>query len=206
MAASVLSAVVELGCARRLRLTPQELAKIEAKGGGVDDLRVHVRRATILRYDEEAAKESFEVNREVTERQLRKPKVIPIGRGTRGKIIGLGEANGMPILWVSFDLRMCDQIACALGFVQTEDERYKLAVVPERAGYKAPKVFRRREKRRLRMSLGKVEALAEANDVYLTRPKRRKVKKRRIKTIDLDFKKNQRIRERRDVDRPEGVD
>ena len=189
-----------------MRLTPQELAKIEDKGGGLDSLRVHVRRKTILRYDEEEAKESFEVNRQVTERQLREPKVIPIGRGTRGMIIGDGERNGMRILWVSFDLRKCDALDCALGFVRTEDERYKLAVVPRREGYLPAKVYRAREKRRTRLSLGKVEALAEANDVYLSKPKRKRVKKRRIKTIELDFKKNLRIRERRDVDRPDGVD
>lgn len=197
--------LADAGCTRRFRLTPDELARVEEKEGSADDLRVYVRRKTILRHDEESSEESFEVQREVKERRIRRPKVIALGRNTAGKILGVGDRNGMPILWVTFDLKLCDATSCALGFVRTEDERYKLAVVPQLAGYKEPKVFRKREKKRALLTLGKVEALAEANDVYLIKPKRR-VKKRRIKTIELDIKKNviERVKPQREA--PQGVD
>ncbi|MEZ4453370.1 MAG: hypothetical protein R3B09_28155 [Nannocystaceae bacterium] len=191
------------GCARRFKLTPKELEKVEAREGTSEGLRVFVHRKTILFYEEEVSQESFVVDRQIKERRVREPYILPITRGTPGKILGTTEMNGMPILWVTFDVRICDAVECGIGFVRTEDELYKLAVLPLREGYKAPVVYRRTEKKRNRMGLGKVKALAEANDVYVIA---RGKKRRRIKTVHLDIKKNIRETERRKVDRPTGVD
>lgn len=191
------------GCARRFKLTPKELEKVEVREGTSEGLRVFVHRKTILYYEEEVSQESFVVDREIKERRIKEPYILPITRRTPGKILGKTEQNGMPILWVTFDVRICDEVGCGIGFVRTEDELYKLAVLPLREGYKPPVVYRRTEKKRNRMGLGKVKALAEANDVYVIS---RGKKRRRVKTVHLDVKKNIRETERRKVDRPTGVD
>lgn len=202
-ALAVSSLLAHSGCARRFKLTPKELQKVEEREGTSEGLRVFVHRKTILFYEEEVSQESFEVNRQIKERRIREPYILPITRRTPGKILGTTERSGMPILWVTFDQRICDEVACGIGFVRTEDELYKLAVLPLREGYKAPVVYRRTEKKRNKMGLGKVKALAEANDVYVIS---RGKKRRRVKTVHLDIIKNSRETERRKVDRPEGVD
>jgi hypothetical protein len=191
------------GCARRFKLTPKELEKVEARAGTSEGLRVFVHRKTILFYEEEVSQDSFVVDRQIKERRIREPYILPITRRTPGKILGVSEQNGMPILWVTFDQRICDEVACGIGFVRTEDDLYKLAVLPLREGYKPPVVYRRTEKKRNKMGLGKVKALAEANDVYVIS---RGKKRRRVKTVHLDVKKNVRETERRKIDRPTGVD
>ena len=188
------------GCARRVRLTPDRLAEVEARVGSTENLRVFVHRKTIVRWDPAEARGTFEVDKVIKERVDLELKIFPIQRRDAGKIVGVGDRNGMPLLWVSFDGRSCQEPSCALGFVRTEDERYKLVALPEREGYKAPLVFRRNERKRNAMKHGKVKALGEANHVYMAKRRRRGL------TVHLDVKLDAKRRKRRDVEGARGFD
>ncbi|MBK8266199.1 MAG: hypothetical protein IPK80_33340 [Nannocystis sp.] len=195
---SALASLVLGGCARRVRLTPAELERVERRVGSTDPLRVFVHRKVIVRWDPEDVTGTFEVDRVIKERIDVTMKLAAIERRDAGKIVGVGERNGMPLLWVSFDSATCRDPSCALGFVRTEDSRYKLVALPAREGYKEPVVFRRNERRRNVMKLAKAKALGEANHIYMAKRRRRGL------PVHLDVKRDAKKRERRDVEKARG--
>lgn len=196
--------LVASGCERRYRLTPDRLADVEGSVGTLEGLRVYPRARFTIRHEEEQSQETFEAKRNIKIVRTLKPQVVRHRRQDAGKIVAVAQLNQMPIVWVSFDPN-CDEAACALGFVQTEDKRYRLALVPRLAGYKDPEVYRRHatnrkiEKKKW-MKLGTVRALAEANYVYVQK------RGKRAKTVELDVRQDLRERKRPDVKTPGGYD
>ena len=184
------------GCARRFKLPPEELARLDRKARNPEDLYAYPHRRFIVKYVLDTEK-SFELGRQInvdTQKQLDLKVVL---RTASGQIIARDESNGVPRLWVSFSASCNDQ-TCAYGFVRTEDNLYKLAFVPDRPGYKLEAVYRRAERPRQKMKKGKVSALGEANEVYLIK------RKRRVKTIHLDIKKRVREDEIRTIEEEKG--
>ena len=177
--------VASSGCARRFKLTPEELARLDRKARNPEDLYAYPHRRFIVKYTLDTEK-SFELGRTVKQDVQKELDLKVVLRTAAGQIIARDESNGVPRLWLSFS-SSCNEQACAYGFVRTEDNLYKLAFVPDRPGYKLTAVYRRAERPRQKMKLGKVSALGEANEVYLIK------RKRRVRTIHLDVKK--RIRE-----------
>ena len=105
------------------------------------------------------------------------------------------------MLWVIFDPR-CSEPACAYGFVQTEDGRYRLVAIPPLAGHKPnPPVYRGLKWKRRLMTKGKLASLAEANEVYLVKKNNGK-----ILTVELEVKKVVEQRSRTKTGRSRGID
>lgn len=191
--------VAASGCARRYDFTPTELARVQTVSG-VSPLRVYPSTRIISVYDENITDERYRVQREIAESSRRDTKNVVIDRNANGLILEVAELNGKPLLWVTFD-PSCRKVDCAYGFVQTEDERFRLVTVPELEHYKTPHNYRtwRREKRRLQK--GKLASLAEANEVWL-------VKKGNgdLLTIELQVKKVVERRSRSVRQRQRGFD
>lgn len=178
---------ISTGCARRYKVTPEGLAQLERRAGSQDKVFVypHNRLISVYQLDLEKIYKPGQTVKIDVERQIDR---VVLKRSSPGQIIAKGDQNGVPILWVSFDPE-CNDPSCSFGFVRTEDDLYKLAVVPPpRDGYKPAEVYRRSETKRNRMKRRKVKALGEANEVYTVK------RKWRVLTIRLDVKK--RIRER----------
>jgi len=184
------------GCARRFKLTPDELARLDRKARNPEDLYAYPHRRFIVKYVLDTEK-SFELGRQINVDVQKELDIKVVLRTASGQIIARDESNGVPRLWVSFSAS-CNEQACAYGFVRTEDNLYKLAFVPDRPGYKLAAVYRRAERPRQKMKKGKVSALGEANEVYLIK------RKRRVKTIHLDIKKRIREDEIRTVEEEKG--
>ena len=58
---------------------------------------------------------------------------IPFAKSLPGAIVGVDTHEGMPLLWVTFDPQ-CASERCALGFVLSHDQLYRLVHVPRLAG------------------------------------------------------------------------
>lgn len=183
------------GCARRFKLTPQELARLD-RATNPDQIFAYSHKRFIVIYELDTEK-AFELGRTVKVDVERVRPVVFVDRNKAGQIVVRDESNGVPRLWVSFR-KDCNEASCAYGFVRTEDNLYKLAFVPEREGYKLLAVYRKAERPRTRMKKGKVKALGEANEVYLVK------RKRRVKTVYLDVKKRIRENEVRTIEEEEG--
>ncbi|MCA9705647.1 MAG: hypothetical protein KDK70_07360 [Myxococcales bacterium] len=188
---AVLLLLLDTGCARRFKLSDPDLAEAK-ESNALGDLRVYPSNRTISLYDEPAMR-SVTIEREIRQRSRRERRGRILRRNTPGAIIDEGLLNGQKLLWVTFD-RQCATPECAYGFVQVEDARYVLAHVPEREGYKPPRVHRSLVIKRHQMKKGHLRSLAEANQVY------RLKRKRRVPTVFLEVKRaNQdRVEERRD--------
>lgn len=200
-AAALLLALVAGGCARRLDLTPAELARIESTDGDLKTLRVFPKRKLISLYKEEVVAQKYEVGkRKITERGAYRPFKRIIGRKIAGKVVSRTELNGMPVLWIAFD-NTCADTACAYGFVLTELAQYTLFQVPERTGFQTPVNYRRFTFKRNILKLAKQKSLAEANEVFAVTRRSGKVL-----TIDLQIRKDTYRPTRADVERAGGAD
>jgi hypothetical protein len=188
-------------CAKRLILTPGEYERIEKREMAVEDLRVYVGKKLVVLYELEDDAATYKVEKTIkTSAEQNLVRVI-IDKNTKGLILDTEDKNGAPLLWVTFNSR-CKDKDCAFGFVQTEDGVFRLTSVPERDGYKKPRVYYKREKNeKKRMALGKLRSLAEKNDVYLFKNKREK-----IFTIDLIVKKRTDTKRTVKTERGSGVD
>jgi hypothetical protein len=187
--------LVASGCARRFKLTPQELARLD-RATNPDQIFAYSHKRFIVIYELDSEK-AFELGRTVKVDVEKVRPLVFVDRTSAGQIIARDESNGVPRLWVSFR-KDCNDPSCAYGFVRTEDNLYKLAFVPERAGYKLLAVYRKSERPRNKMKKGKVKALGEANEVYLVK------RKRRVKTVHLDVKKRIREDEVRTIEEEKG--
>lgn len=192
--------VSSAGCARRLQLNPDEFERIDKQEQATQALRVYVSKRTVILYEADERNATYEVDRTINTSQDRQLLRVIISRNTMGQIIDKEERNGAPLLWVTFS-RRCSQKDCAYGFVKAEDGVFRLTEVPEREGYKEPRVYRysdRNEKKR--MKLNKLRSLAEKNDVYVLTKKNGKTK-----TIDLIVKKRNKARRQTTTVRDGGV-
>jgi len=183
-------------CAARYQLLDADLD--EARGqGSLEALRVYPSHRTISVYDEPDTR-MVTVDREIRQRSTKERRKRILTIDTPGAIVAEAELNGAKLLWVTFD-RTCTTPECAYGFVQTEDGRYRLVHVPEREGFAAPVVHRGWVGKRRKMTRGNLYQLAEANTVYRTK------RKKRVRTVFLEVKKDIRKRVRGQSTREPGV-
>lgn len=182
-------------CVARYQLRDADLIEAKAQQS-LSALRVYPSNRTISVYDEDASR-TVVVSREIRDRSTKARRKRLLRLQTSGAIIGEGLLNGAALLWVTFDQR-CVQPDCAYGFVRTEDGRYRLVHVPEREGFRAPRVYRGWVAKRRQMSRGNLYALAEANAVY-------RLVRKRPKTVFLEVKKEIRDRTRGGREREPGV-
>lgn len=175
------------GCARRLDLTPSEFERLQGDDPGLEKLRVFPHRMLLSDYPMLADNLSRSVTkRKVIERGAREVWKRPVKRRTPGKILKVGELNGMPLLWVTFRSD-CSEPTCAYSFVQTERQRYALVSVPPLEGYKEPSNYRRNRLKRNRLRPMRVQSMVEVNEV-LAAPRR----SGKGKPIDLQIRKDRR--------------
>lgn len=195
------TALAASACARRLDLTPTELARIKDKDNELANLRVFPSKKLISIYRESSVAQSYEVGkRKITERGAFRPLERILGRSTPGKVVATTELNGMPVMWVSFD-NECQDTACAYGFVLTELNLYSLFKVPDREKFETPVSYRRNTFKRNELKNTKQRSLAEANEVFAATRRSGKVL-----TIDLTIRKDIYRPTRADKERAGGVD
>lgn len=197
-----LTALLGSACARRLNLTPAELAKITDKDPELTTLRVVPNKKLISIYRESSVNQSYDVTkRKVTERGAYRPLEVTLGRSTPGKVVSTTELNGMPLMWISFE-NECEDTACAYGFALTELDRYSLIKVPDKDKFDTPVSHRRNKFKRNKLRHTKQRSLAEANEVFAV------VRKRsgKVLTIDLQIRKEVYRPTRADKQRVGGAD
>lgn len=202
LAVLLLTALTMSACARRLDLTPAELARIQEKDAELKTLRVVPNKKLISIYRESSVNQSYDVSkRKITERGAYRPLERIVGKNTPGKVVATTELNGMPVMWISFE-NQCEDTACAYGFALTELDRYTLIKVPDREKYEPPVSHRRNKFKRNILRFTKQRSLAEANEVFAV-VRRRSGK---VLTIDLQIRKDVYRPTRSDVQRAGGAD
>jgi hypothetical protein len=199
LAVLALGAFTLVGCAPRVHFTPEDLSKVQ-QTAGVQPLRVYPHRRVWAMYEESAVDTSFEVDRKIIDTSKGRVSERYLTRDAAGLILKIEELNGMPLLWITFDAG-CKEVDCSYGFVQSEDGRFRLNSLPERKGYKPPRVYHMFAWDGRRMKQGKLASLAEANEVWLL-----KKKNGQIRTIVLDVRKQSSDDRSRDRSRERGVD
>jgi len=196
------------GCARRFKLTPDELASLDKRvvdyerRAALDprtkkeEVFVYTHRRFIVKYELNTEK-AYEMGRTSNVQLESEQPLVFVLRSRAGQIIAREESNGVPLLWVSFTTA-CNTKDCAFGFVRTEDNLHKLAFVPPRESFKLQAVYWRNERKRAVMKRKKVKGLGEANEVYVLK------RKRRVKTVYLDVIKRIRRDENRTIEVQDG--
>lgn len=196
------------GCARRFKLTPDELTALDKRVENYEqrasqdpetkkeEVFVYPHRRFIVKY-ELSTESSVKLDRTINTVLEKQSPLVFVLRSRAGQIVEREESNGVPLVWVSFE-RECNTRDCAFGFVRTEDNLHKLAFVPPREGYAVQAVYRRNERPRNIMKKAKVAALGEANFVYLVK------RRHRVRTVYLDVKKRIRTKEYRSIEVQEG--
>ena len=116
----VATASLTTGCAKRFRLTPGELERVQTEAG-VNPLRVYTSKKLIAIYLESGVEEEYDVDREIVEGSDRRKFKDVTTKNTAGLILKIEDLNGKPLLWVTFD-SSCKTPECAYGFVETEDK------------------------------------------------------------------------------------
>jgi hypothetical protein len=178
-------ATASLGCAKRLPLTPDELERIQTEAG-ISPLRVYTSKKVISYNEFDAKNQEYSVQKTIRESTTKRGYNGLITKNDSGLILAIGEQNGATALRVTFDARY-PKPEDALVFVQTEDGKYRLHEVPQRAGYKPPVNYvgwKTKKSNKRRLKLGKMRSLAEANEVLLLKKRRGK-----LITIELQVKK-----------------
>lgn len=196
--AALVCVAANLGCAKRLSLTPAEFERIAEREQATEDLRVYVSKKLVVRYtlDDDAA--TYTVDKRIETSSEQNLLRVVMAKNTKGLVIASEDRHGAPLLWVTFD-RRCQDPSCAFGFVQTEDGAFRLHHAPERDGYTAPEVLYKRDRKP--MALGKLRSLAEHNEVFIWKNWRDK-----LFTIDLVVKKRSATKQRVETERGKGID
>lgn len=194
-----LLALVAGGCAKRLPLTDKELERIKTEAG-VQPLRVYTSHKLINIRNEANVAEQYQVEKRIQESSDRIQDKELVTKNTSGLILKLGELNGATAAWVTFDPRY-DKPEDAMIFVQNEDGRFRLNLVPDRKGFDSPLSYRAHKWKIRKLKAGKMRSLAEPNDVLLVKKKNGK-----ILTIELQVKKVIDDRTRTRTRRVEGID
>jgi hypothetical protein len=186
-------------CAARHILSNKRLAEAETNGAA-DVLRVYVSHRTVAVYDR-GVLDTTVVRKQVDRRKVKDRLKVKLGRNDSGIVVDEGALNGHRLLWVSFS-RRCQSQECAFGFVHTEDGRYRLVELPERDEFADPYAFRSCTIKRQKLRLERLYAISDANAVFKLKRKR----KRRPKTVFLEYKLRDRERIRRKQEDLEGQD
>ncbi len=185
------------GCTARYVLGDAALRDAKTRDK-FEDLGVYVSHLTIPVYERDEFSQK-RVDRTIEDDSRKGRLRVLIGRNAVGLIVGEDLRNGARRLWVAFD-RSCREPSCALGFVQTEDGRYRLVDIPERPEYEKSSVYRSCRIDRHELKHGKIRALSDANAVYRLERKRKK----RPKTVFLEVKRRNRRRTNEKVERARG--
>ncbi len=188
--------VCTAGCARRQALTAGELAQLDERAAATS-VRVYVSKRLVAEYPELALERTVAVDREIRVRTRERPLREIVGRGTAGQVVARDGVNGAPRLWIAF-AGACEASACAYGFVETEDGRYRLASLPSRVEYREAAGYRGAVRERRRLQPGRRESLGERNEVLVLR------RGERALTVELEIKKDSRERRRARVVRAGG--
>lgn len=157
------------GCAAREYLTAPVLGEIQKRDPELQLLRVYPSRKFVSFYERELG-QNLDVDgpQGAVQTGYRAQRVeIPFAKSLPGAIIAVDAHEGAPLLWITFD-RDCIDRQCALGFVRTQDQLFRLVHVPTIDGFSRPSVYRGRVGERRRMEKGKVFAKADGAPVYLT--------------------------------------
>jgi hypothetical protein len=194
---SLLMSVGLCACAARYHLLDTDIDKARLNSDGTASLYVYPSNRTIILYDRDDDA-LLRVGKQIDIDQNKERLKRPWTRQTGGAIVDEDLSNGARRIWVSFELARCSTRECAMGFVQTEDGKYRLHYVPEIEYYKPPMVHRGCVLKKHRMKVGNMKSLTEANKVY--RLKRRK----KAKTVFLEVKIDRRKRRKTRTDRFRG--
>jgi hypothetical protein len=181
------------GCAMRYKLIDADIDPARRLPDGTAALYVYPSNRTIILYDRDDAalrRLGRQIDIDVDKERLNRT----LTRNTAGAIVDEDLSNGARRIWVTFELDRCAERECALGFVQTEDGRYRLHYVPEIDYYKPPMVHRDCVLKKRRMKVGNMKSLSEPNKVYIL--KRRK--KAKTVFLEVKIKKNKRRKTTRD--------
>jgi hypothetical protein len=200
VAAALAVVVGASGCAKRFKLEPKELERVQSEAG-VQPLRVYTSERLVTTWIEAEKNEQFEVDRQIRQASARLRIKNVTAKTDSGLILAIEELNGMPLLWVTFSAT-CNQPECAFGFVQTEDGLYRLFKSPPLEGYADPANYYKWLWKKYRvMKLGKMKSLGEANDVLVNKKRNGK-----LRTIHLEVIKVVDDRTRTRTRRSGGVD
>ncbi len=163
------SVLATTGCAAREYLTAPTLAEIEKRDPMLHGVRVYPSVKFVSYYERELGRNlAVDGSQGNVQTDYRAQRVeVPFAKNIAGAIVGTGRHEGMPLLWVTFDPRCTDE-RCALGFVLTHDQLYRLVHVPDLAGFSKPSVYRRRVVERQRMERARLFAKQKGASVYLT--------------------------------------
>jgi hypothetical protein len=184
---ALLFAIAASGCATREYLTAPSLQAIQQRDPQLHLVRVYPSLKFVSYYERELGQDvsvggtQGEVQTDYRAQRLE----IPFAKSLPGAIVDVGEHEGMPLLWVTFD-RQCVDKRCALGFVLSHDQLYRLVHVPKLAGFSEPAVYRRRVVQRQRMERSKIYSKTKGAAVYLTTTGV-------IASVALQFKKQRRV-------------
>ncbi len=189
--------LVAAGCATRGSLGPDELERVRSKND-IESLSVYASRRLVTTWLEPTIGEEYDVDGRVREASARQRFKNTVGKTVPGQILAIEELNGMPLLWVSFDVS-CNEPKCAFGFVQTEDDVHRLVHAPPLEGYAAPQIHHVLGSRHRRMKPGKLASLGEANEVLVN-----KASRGRVRTIHLEMVKQEDHRVRTRIRRSKG--
>ncbi len=151
---------------------------------------------TIITYDRREVG-STQLGPTIRDRRRSRQLVRVLPRRLQGAIVGKETRNGAPFIWVSFEPGRCQDASCALGFVRTDDGKYRLATLPPRDGFEPPKVYRGIVAKRQRMKPGRLKALSDSNPVYGLQRKR---KRKHHRTVFLELRKDIDRRTKKDPD------
>jgi hypothetical protein len=157
------------GCAAREYLTAPVLGEIQKRDPELQLVRVYPSVKFISYYERELG-QNLDVggSQGAVQTGYRAQRVeIPFAKGLPGAILAIDEHEGAPLLWITFD-RDCTDRHCALGFVRTQDQLFRLVHVPTLPGFSRASVYRGRVTERRRMEKGKVFAKASGAKVFLT--------------------------------------
>jgi hypothetical protein len=165
----VLALLLASGCAGREYLTSSVLGEIQKRDPDLGLVRVYPSVKFVSHYEKEIGKDFAVDGAEgAVQTGYRAQRLeMPFAKNLPGAIIGVGSHEDMPLLWVTFDARCADE-RCALGFVLSHDQLYRLVHVPTLAGFSEPSVYRRRVVPRQRMERSKIFSRAKGAPVYLT--------------------------------------
>lgn len=195
----VLGLAMISGCAKRLKLNPDDLARVQTEAG-IQPLRVYTSAKLVSVYPPGQRNEQFQVQKKIVESSRGEAKKVVIDKKTPGLILAVDELNGKPLLWVTF-FSSCAKPECAYGFVESEDGQYRLVEVPAQEGYGDPTNYHRWAFDSRSMKKGKLASLAEANEVFVLKKGNGK-----LLTIDLEVLKVIDRRTKTQTERAGGID
>lgn len=162
-------AVVVSGCASREFVVSSTLVQVRRSDPDYTKLRVYPSQDFVVVYSRDLGQATGVSGTEGTvETGHRAQQIeVPIKRSLPGAIIDSSEIERRTVLWVSFDTQ-CRDRACAFGFVQSTDGRFRMFQVPAIEGYGAPRIYRKRVAPRSRMERTNIYSNSEQTSVYFT--------------------------------------